>query len=99
MAKEYRLTTFDNPYDPFDQFTDWYLYDCMMGYNTYGRLARGIHITDDMTQKEIDDIIENAEIELLKHDDAGIYKRKSREVKEEPVSSDEQYTDIVQTDP
>lgn len=37
------LTTIDNPYDPFDQFTEWMLYDEEKGYHStsyLGRIAR-----------------------------------------------------------
>ena len=27
------LTTFDNPFDPFEQFTSWFLFDTEKGYN------------------------------------------------------------------
>lgn len=27
------LTTFDNPYNPFEQFSDWFLFDVEKGYN------------------------------------------------------------------
>ena len=37
---EHRLTTFDNPFNPFDDFTQWLLFDNEKGYNTCGYLAR-----------------------------------------------------------
>ena len=27
------LTTFDNPFDPFEQFNSWFMFDCEKGYN------------------------------------------------------------------
>ena len=32
--KEVTLTTVDNPFDPFEQFTSWLLFDKEKGYNT-----------------------------------------------------------------
>lgn len=28
------ITTFDNPYNPFEQFSNWFLFDVEKGYNT-----------------------------------------------------------------
>ena len=40
MQDAYRLTTFDNPFDPFEQFTSWFLYDEEQGYHTCAYLGR-----------------------------------------------------------
>ena len=49
---ECRLTTMDNPYDPFDQFTQWLLFDNEMGYNSCGKLDRIAHISNEKTEQE-----------------------------------------------
>lgn len=72
------LTTVDNPYDPFDQFILWFMFDVEMGYDTCGKLARVITITDEMSQKEKDEEIERAIDEFIKHDDLNIYRKVTR---------------------
>lgn len=50
--EELMLTTEDNPFNPFTQFTRWVNYDCQMGYNTCGRLAREAAWSSDCTDEE-----------------------------------------------
>ena len=38
--EKYRLTTKNNPYNPFTQWNDWYFFDLSKGYNTCERIAR-----------------------------------------------------------
>lgn len=75
MPDEYMLTTVDNPYNPFDDFTSWFMFDVEMGYNTCSHLARVAKITDDMSQKEISDEIDRAMDLIIEYDFLDIYKK------------------------
>lgn len=74
-SNECTLTTFDNPYDPFEQFTNWFMFDIEKGYNTCSYLGRIAQFSDDMTQKEIDEENERAVDEIIKYDFLNIYKK------------------------
>lgn len=69
------LTTFDNPFDPFEQFTDWFMFDVEKGYNTCSYLARIAKLTDDMSDQEVNDEIERAIDEIIQYDFMNIYKK------------------------
>lgn len=77
------LTTIDNPFDPFEEFTSWFLFDVEKGYNTCSRLARIANISDELSEKEVDEEIERAIDEIIKYDFMNIYKK----VKREKISS------------
>ena len=77
---DYRLTTLDNPYDPFDEFTSWLLFDNEHGYNTCGYLDRIAQVTDDMSQKEASEEIERAIDEIILYNPLNIYKKVERKV-------------------
>ena len=61
---ECAITTFDNPYDPFEQFTLWDLFDKEKGYHSNQRVARLVKFESDMTEKEMLEENERA-IDLL----------------------------------
>ena len=85
MSDEVRLTTFDNPFDPFKDFTSWFLFDIEKGYNTCGYVARIANTADDMTQQEVDEEIERAIDKIIEYDFLNIYKkvRRGAEIKQE----------------
>lgn len=70
MAKydEIMLTTSDNPYDPFEQFDQWFLFDTEKGYNTCAILADFAHTSDELSDEENMDEIERAIDEIIKYD-------------------------------
>ena len=74
MAK-FALTTFDNPYDPFDQFDQWFLFDMQKGYNSCAYLSRIARTSDQLTDAENDREIERAIDEIIKYDFMNIYKK------------------------
>ena len=70
-----RLTTFDNPYDPFTQFDLWFAFDAEKGYYSCSRLARVAKISEEMTEKEVSEEIERAIDEIIQYDFLNIYKK------------------------
>ena len=83
MSKECRLTTVDNPVDPFDQFTSWYLFDMEKGYDCCGRVDRLANYSDDMTEYEIDSEYERAIDRLIELDVTDLFKKVTRETSKE----------------
>ena len=77
MTNECTLTTIDNPYDPFEQFTEWLMFDKEKDYDTCEYLARIVQpkLTEDMTQQEENAVIESAIDEIIMINPLGIYKK------------------------
>ena len=73
------LTTIDNPFDPFEQFTSWLMFDIEKGYNSCSYLARIVNLSDDMTQKEMDEEIDRAIDEIITLNPLGIYIKATRQ--------------------
>lgn len=88
MAKDCMLTTFDNPYDPFDQFTLWLMFDKEKGYDTCEYLARIVQLSDDLTEKEVNEETERAIDEIIKYDPFNIYKKVTKENVESETIAD-----------
>ena len=78
MENEVAITTIDNPFDPFEQFTSWFMFDMEKGYYSCSKVARIANFSDDMSQKEIDEENERAIDESIKYDFLDVYKKVSR---------------------
>lgn len=63
------LTTFDNPWNPFENWNEWYQFDCDNHYDSCGMLARQIgNVLDDAMPSEEVKVIESAIDEIVKND-------------------------------
>lgn len=78
---EHMLTTVDNPYDPFTQFDEWRAYDERHGYNTLSFLARIVVISDDLSEADQSDAIEDAIEEIVSENVLGIYRKVEEKTK------------------
>ena len=74
-STECALTTFDNPFDPFEQFTSWYMFDELKGYHSTAYVGRIARISDQLSDEENDLEIERAIDEIIKNDFRNIYKK------------------------
>lgn len=78
------LTTIDNPYDPFNQFDSWYMFDLDKGYGSCSYLARIAKTSDQLTEEENALEVERAIDEIVLLDFMNVYKKVCIE---EPSSS------------
>ena len=78
VDRQVALTTFDNPFDPFEQFDNWFQYDIEKGYNSCAYLARIARTSDQLSDKENDEEIERAIDEIVRYDFMNIYLKVER---------------------
>ena len=75
MAKQFMLTTIDNPFNPFTDYRSWLSFDKEKGYDSAERLMRIAQVTDEMTDVEENKEIERAIDEIIKFDILNIYQK------------------------
>ncbi|MDR2395836.1 MAG: hypothetical protein LBD57_04485 [Endomicrobium sp.] len=71
--RDYMLSTLDNPYNPYEDFDKWYLYDETSGYHTCGYLARLVATSYDLSEEDQDDAIRIAMESMLETNVTGNY--------------------------
>ena len=73
------LTTEDNPFDPFDEFEEWFNFDVTQGYPTCAYLARVTTTSTDLTEADQVEATNEAIEEILKLNLTGNYQVVERE--------------------
>ena len=79
MFKQVTATTIDNPFNPFEDFDSWFMFDIEKGYYTSSKLARLTNLTNDMTEKEENEEVERAVNRLIEIDPLDIYIKVTKE--------------------
>lgn len=74
------LTTFDNPYSPFDEFESWYNFDTTHSYGTLSFLARNTNSSPDLSEADQAVAIEEAIDEIVQENVSGMWKKVSKEI-------------------
>lgn len=78
LPPTYMLTTVDNPYDPFTQFDDWYVWDLRAGYNTPGFLDRIARLSDELSEVDQHLAIQQAIDEIVRENVLGVWRKVKR---------------------
>ena len=81
----YMLTTVDNPYNPFEDFSKWYLWDEQNGYHSCERIARLIKDYPSMTEEEQKLANEKAIDAVINNDFTGLFRKVTQNSAEELV--------------
>lgn len=82
------LSTIDNPYNPCDQFDEWFAFDYQKGYCTCAYLARIATTSDSLSEYENNLIIESAMKDIIDYDPLGIYVIMKPGITPKPVKVD-----------
>ena len=73
MERRVNITTIDNPFNPFDDYLSWFMFDIEKGYYTSSKLGRLTHLREDMSEKEQLEEVERAIDRLIEIDPLDIY--------------------------
>ena len=75
-----RLTTVDNPHDPFDDYLAWFAFDISSGYRSQDLLARILKDSDQLSEADEEKAIEDAIDEIVRENVLGVFRKVKRVV-------------------
>lgn len=81
-----RLSTIDNPYDPFDQYSEWYNWDIVAGYNSCSLLDRIAVTSTDLSLANQDEAIERAIDEIVMENVTGVFIKVTKVIDDDSES-------------
>lgn len=84
---QHRITTVDNPFNPFDEFDSWLAFDEQFSYHSCSLLARTLYISDDLSLLDQTLATRQAIMDIIALDPNGIYRMVSKEVEPEFVGA------------
>ena len=73
------ITTVDNPWDPFDQFKEWFAFDVQHGYNTVGLLATLTFSSDELSESDVQAAVERAIDAIIDVNPMGVHTKVTRQ--------------------
>lgn len=79
--QEAMLSTTDNPYDPFDDWGNWYSFDSRHGYNSPGLLARVVVLSDELSESDQQRSIIEGIDEIVAYNLSGVHVKVERATK------------------
>lgn len=83
-TKAVALTTWDNPYNPFDDFASWFAFEVGKGYDSSGLLARFARTSSLLSDEENNEEVNRAIDEILAIDPTGQYRKIKEGEKPDP---------------
>lgn len=75
MEDKYMITTYDNPYNPMEDYDKWLDFDMLHGYNSQSRVARLLKLKPGMSDTEEQIAFNKAIDRLIEIDPLCIYTK------------------------
>ena len=72
-TEEFMLSTIDNPYNPFDHYDEWLVYDETHGYYSNSLLGRIVVSSDELSEADQDLDVERAITEIIQENASGVH--------------------------
>ena len=79
MNKQFHITTIDNPFNPFENFDEWFQFDVEKGYYSCSKIARLVDNIENTEEKQEDELLEEAIDRLIEIDPLDIYRKLVKE--------------------
>ena len=77
---QHRLTSIDNPFDPFSQYDEWKDFDSRLGYYSEELVARVLVTSDEFPDSRQQSDYEEAIDTVLEYDVLKVFKKVSKQV-------------------
>lgn len=77
-AEVFALTTVDNPFSPFTEWSEWFAFDERHGYHTCALLARITVTSDELSDADQDLAVQQAIDEVVRENASGVHRKVSR---------------------